>query len=126
MTDKTLSTTSLRLPIGLRAIGRPTITRRQAIAGATKLGVGVAAVLGGVVGFAPSAEAAVNCIPGTKVNPINCTNGAIGKCTSGVSDCFPNANFLCECYNYCYPAKAVCVCINHGDYLSGWGCCVYC
>jgi hypothetical protein len=118
-----------QLPAGIAPLGRLAVTRRQAMVGASRVGVAVAAVLGGVVGFSPSAEAAVNCIPGTKqgVTPGKCVLSGAGLCDPDVSTC-PKADFGCRCFLYCSPARAVCVCYNGppGHYHIGWGCCVYC
>jgi hypothetical protein len=129
MSDSTdYSTRSL--PEGVSPVGRLALTRRRFVSGAVKVGVSVAAVTGGVVGFAPSAQAA-NCIPGTKHGFAKCNTAYIGRCNTHFSSCkyyagTRNLNFTCNCTLYCSPAKAFCKCINEGDFFTGYGCCVYC
>jgi len=61
LTDSRLN----QLPDGLRVVGKVELTRRRFGARVAKLGVLAATIAGGIVGFAPSAQAIV-CIPGTK------------------------------------------------------------
>jgi hypothetical protein len=124
------------LPDGVRAVGRMELTRRRFVSGTAKLGLGVAAATGAVVGFAPAAAAAVACAPGSRSSFRGCTQSAIGRCSTVYSYCVYKTGgyngykyrFRCFCGVYCYAAKAFCKCnekANEG-YGSGYGCCVYC
>lgn len=118
------------LPEGVSSVSRIATTRRRFIGATVKLGVTVAAITGGIVGFAPSADAAA-CIPGTKKGFTKCNTAGIGRCNSHFSSCLyyrgtRNLNFSCNCTLYCRSAKAFCKCINEGDFFTGYGCCIYC
>ncbi len=119
-------------PDGIRSIGKFEITRRTLVSRAVQIGVGVAALTGGVVGFTPTAEA-VSCIPGSS-HRVTCSQACVGACTTAESECvykiagytgykYP---FICFCYNYCSPARAVCTCNTTGGYGTGTSCCKYC
>lgn len=105
------------------------VTRRRFVEWGSKLMIGLTALLGGVVGFAPTALAAVNCLPGTKKNLFGCFYGCVGPCLCNGDSCCKyggNFPFCCGCLNECGHcnsprAKAVVVCS-----INEYGCCVSC
>lgn len=120
------------MPAGIRTMGKLELTRRKFTTGAVKIGILASAATGAVVGFSPSAEAAVACIPGSKKNmlPGVCQQSYIGDCSNYVSTCLYNKPrhliFTCYCSEYCGAAKCVVKCFGGAGSYRSYGCCVYC
>lgn len=118
------------MPDGLRSVGNVELTRRKFTSNVARLGVLVAGISGALVGFAPSAQALINCVPGSKARLAgagSCNESCIGPCARYFSQCTYNSKtghkFTCQCNYYCvYKAKAVVKCMSSGSY----GCCVEC
>lgn len=124
-----ISTRPTSLPDGLRSVRRVELTRRRFAAKTAKLGILVATISGGIVGFAPSAEAVVNCIPGTRhllAGPGSCNTSCIGPCAYHETCCNYDTRetdlFCCYCLICYYPSRPVVKCLHSGSY----GCCVAC
>lgn len=121
------------LPTGARSLTRRELTRRKFTGGVMRIGILAAAVSGAVVGFSPeAAQAAINCIPGTKENilPGNCDYSCIGPCEPVISLCYyhrnPNLPFYCQNFNSYTYAKAAVKCFGGAGSYRSYGCCVYC
>jgi hypothetical protein len=115
------------------ARSRVEVTRRRFIGAGSKLMLGATALLGGLVGFEPTAQAAINCIPGTKHSlfVFSCFQSCIGPCLCTATCCIYDISgpheFCCHCpgtCNNCSPprAKAVVSC----GLTTAFGCCVAC
>lgn len=125
LTDSRLN----QLPDGLRVVGKVELTRRRFGARVAKLGVLAATIAGGIVGFAPSAQAIV-CIPGTKgplAGPGSCSQSCIGLCEYYQTCCAYHTSpdvdqWCCFCLDCMYRSKPFVKCLHSGSY----GCCIAC
>ena len=109
------------------------VTRRAFMNRTGRISLAAAALVGGIVGYAPTEEAyaAVACIPGTKesIPDAACVFGCTGLCNPGITGCDYGGEDEFECF--CLPEAGACtpkdvkpavVCLITGSY----GCCVAC
>lgn len=121
------------LPEGIRRVSKIELTRRKFVSRSMKVGLGVAAVTGGLIGFAPSADA-LSCLTGSSETIGSCSQSCVGRCSYEYSSCVylitgytgTEVPWICQCLNYCYAAKAACQCKLTDGYGSGLCCCVAC
>jgi hypothetical protein len=108
--------------------------RRRFLGTATKIVMGLTSIVGGAVGFAPSAVAQeVPCLTGTRGTVPNnrCVTSCVGLCDSYTSVCFyndPNRCALCYaeclCPTGCVRARVTVVCNPTSG--QSYYCCVAC